>query len=239
MRTLSPAEVEIVGDAYQDSYWTIIAVFADAGEVRSIAGTKLTVNTVNFDPGLIGTSGLKASLGASVDRIDVTVHNVDWRMTRLAKTMTNIPVRCEVGRAIRPMRGGAWIHVKLLSGIVVSIVTNQETATMQCISDLYAAPAVGALRAVTRPCGFKFKDPRTCGFSGATPTTCNKVFESADGCLGRNNQHRYGGFIYDTGKDTLYLPPPDPNSNPYPGGGGIGGNGEPYYKYDNPYFLGY
>jgi hypothetical protein len=238
VRNLQPAEVAIIEEKYQESYWTITAWFG-TGEVRSVAGTRLTVNGHLFDGGLLGTSGLKASLGGSVDRIDVTVNNTDWRWTRLAQSMTTIPVRTEVGRVMRQIRSTSWIYLPLLSGIVVSILSNETSATVQCISDLYAAPAVGALRAVTRPCGFKFKDPRTCGFSGATPTTCNKIFESADGCLGRNNQHRYGGFIYDTGKDTLYLPPPDPNSNPYPGGGGIGGDGEPYYKYDNPYQLGY
>jgi len=239
VRTSTPSELEILGAAYHDSYWTLIAVFADAGIVASVAGTQLTVDGVYYDPGLISTSGLKASLGSSVDRVDVVVQNTDWRWTRITATIRTSPVFCTVGRAIRQSRDGTWEHFKLLSGIVVSVVSNQATATIQCISDLYAAPAVGALGSVSRSCRFKFKDPRTCGYSGATPTTCNKVFESADGCLGRNNQHRYGGFLYDIGKDTLYLPAPDPNSNPYQGGGGIGGSGEPYYKYDNPYLLGY
>ncbi|NDC10516.1 MAG: hypothetical protein EBZ75_14490, partial [Oxalobacteraceae bacterium] len=32
-----------------------------------------------------------------------------------------------------------------------------------------------------------------CGYSGAL-TTCNKLYTDADGCSGRSNQHRFGGF---------------------------------------------
>ena len=237
MRVLSSIEVEILSNSWQRSYWTLAATFPE-GVTRRIAGTTITLNGERYEGEIVSTSGLRASLGTSVDRIDVTVQNVDWSWTKLAREPRTLLTRVTVGRAIARAREGPWAHIIMLNGIIVSIPSNEQYATLQCISDLYAAPAIGAIRQIARPCQWKYKDPRTCGYTGPEPT-CNKIFESADGCAGRNNQHRYGGFLYDTGKDSLYLPAPDPNSNPYPGGGGIGGDGDIYHKFENPYLLGY
>jgi hypothetical protein len=238
MRQLTTAQVDVLENKFQSSYWTMIAVFAGAGVVSSVAGTALSIDGVVYESGLISTSGVKSSLGSSVDRIDITVQNADWRWTKLNRQQHSALNRVYVGRAFQPVRDGAWAHITLLSGIIVGIPSNESTATIQCISDLYAAPNVGALRQVAKSCQWKYKDPRTCGYTGPEPT-CNKIFESPDGCLGRNNQHRYGGWLYQIDKDTLYIPAPDPNANPDPGGGAIGGNGNIYNKYDNPYMLSY
>lgn len=223
MRTLTAAQSAILTQDFHESYWFITAYFADAGVVASYAGIAGLMDGQQFNGGLITTSGFRSSLGSSVDRIDVTVENTDWRWTRISQTVVTLPVRCYVGRLLRTTGGTDWVRLTLLSGIVVSIQSSDGQAVLQCISDLYAAPDVGALRQVVRSCQWKYKDPRTCGAVSSLPT-CNKVFESADGCAGRENQHKYGGFLYDTSKDTLEVPPPDPGGNPDPGGGGIGGD---------------
>jgi len=237
-RLLTTDQVEVLSNSYQESFWTVIAVFQDAEVVASYAGTAAIINGVEYLGGIIGATPLKATLGSSVDRVDITIQNVDWRWTHLARRPNRSLTRCYVGRAVRPTRAAAWQHVQLLTGIVVGMPSDEAAVTLQCISDLYAAPQVGALRSIARPCQFKFKDPRTCGYNGIE-TVCNKVYESTGGCLGRNNQFHYGGWLYDMGKDSLTFPAPDPTGNPDPGGGGIGGDGSIYHKYDNQFLLSY
>jgi hypothetical protein len=246
MRKLTEVQVNIVAESYLDSYWFAVVDFPNGEQVR-VAGRAIDIDGQSFEGGIMSTSGLRASLGASVDRIDVTVENIDWKWTRRAEIPQITQTRIRVGRVMRRLRGDdvSWVSLTMLSGIVAGLPSDETRATLQAISDLYAAPAVGALRPITRSCPFKYRHPRTCG--AALPPdpandplpTCNKIFDSPDGCLGRSNQHHYGGFLYDVGKDTLIFPPPDPNSNPDPGGGGIGGNGEVFHKNDIPYLLGY
>jgi len=237
MRTLTPVQIEVLGAHVQHSYWTMRITFPEGDSLR-IAGSAIVINGEQFEGGIISTSGLRASLGNSVDRIDVRVSNTDWRWTRLARQPRTFLTRAIIGRSVRTSQSASWTSLTLLTGIVASVVSDEREATLQCISDLYAAPSVGAIRTIARPCQWKYKDPRTCGYTGPEPT-CNKIFESPDGCLGRNNQHRYGGFTYDTGKDSLSIPPPDPTGNPDPGGGGIGGDGSIYHQYNNDYILSY
>lgn len=244
MRALTPAQLTVLELPFQESYWTCSLVFPD-GEAVRIAGAPLVLDGNQFQGGLITVSGLRASLGNSVDRIDITAENVDWKWAKRAAIVRNAQTRAIIGRAIRPIRGGSWAFLALLNGVLVTITSNEKDAVLSCVADLYAAPAIGALTQYARPCQFKYRDPRTCGFppapaAGADPfPTCDLIYESPGGCLGKNWQHRYGGFVGDTEKETLSLPPPDPNSNPDQGGGAIGGDGNIYHKYDNPYLLGY
>lgn len=244
MRTLTPAQVDILDDNFQESFWTCALVFPN-GETISVAGAALTLNGAEYTGGLIDVSGLRASLGNSVDRIDVTVQNVDYAWTKRAQIVRTAQTRARVGRAIRTIRGGPWEFMTLLNGVLTSITSNESRAVLSCIADLYAAPQIGALTQYAKPCQFRYRDPRTCGFpkpaAGATDAfpTCDLIYESAGGCLGKNWQHRYGGFVGDTEKESLDLPPPDPNQNPDQGGGAIGGDGNIYSKFDNPYLISY
>lgn len=243
MRNLVPVLVNLTALPFQETYWTCSLVFPDGESVR-VAGSEIEIAGDKFQGGLITVSGLRASLGNSVDRIDITVENVDWKWTKRAQIPRTSQTRALVGRAVRPIRGGSWAFLTLLNGVLVTITSNEKEATLSCIADLYAAPAIGALTQYARPCQFKYRDPRTCGFppapeSGTDPfPTCDLIYESPGGCAGKNWQHRYGGFLGDTEKETLSIPPPDPNYNPDQGGGGIGGGGYIYDKYDNPYLIG-
>jgi len=59
-------------------------------------------------------------------------------------------------------------------------------------------------RFIRTRCRWVFKSVQ-CGYVGVL-TTCNKAFDDADGCLGRANQDRYGGFPYLlTGREALGL----------------------------------
>lgn len=229
---------DVLAQPTHESHWCISVVFSEAGVVASVAGTAADVPAigVHFDNGLISSSGLQTSLGSSADRCDINVQNTNWWWSQMMQTVITVPMRADVGRIVRPVRGGTWQYMRLLTGIAAVISSDEQQATIQVIGDLYASATVGAIRAIARPCQWKFKDARTCGYTGPE-TVCNKIFESTDGCLGRNNQHRYGGFLYQTDKDSLTVPPPDPNQNPDPGGGGIGGTGKIEINIPNPHII--
>lgn len=59
-------------------------------------------------------------------------------------------------------------------------------------------------RFIRSRCRVVFKSTE-CGYTGAL-TTCSKAFDHTDGCLGRANQERYGGFPYLlTGREAMGL----------------------------------
>ena len=148
MRNLVPVLVELTALPFQETYWTCSLVFPD-GETVRVAGSEITIAGDKFQGGLITVSGLRASLGNSVDRIDITVENVDWKWTKRAQIQRETRKRGRiVGRAIRPIRGGDWAFLSLLNGVLVSITSTEKEATLSCIADLVRGPGDRRLDAI-------------------------------------------------------------------------------------------
>ena len=217
-------------------------VETSTGQLYRWAGANLTdVNGGKYDGRIIGAGSLRQAINQSADRVDLKVSNVD----RLISTSIGSRVKfgsAVAGEALKRLRTGGWEWHQLLTGVLVAASANEREATFDLLSDVYAAGLVGATAPIQRKCRHVFNAPDPlepnnlakrkgpdCGYTGLL-TTCNKIFESADGCAGRDNQHRYGGVLYDVSKESLILPPPDIGGDT---GTGPGGNVNEDYKYNN------
>jgi hypothetical protein len=234
---------------FLDSYLTL-DVETTVGQVYRWAGTKLeNVNGSNYEPRIVRASGsLRQAINQSADRVEFTISNVDRLISRAAGSGVKFGA-ATAGQVVRQFRTQVWQWHQLLTGIITSVSATDREATFELLSDIYASGLVGATAPVQRKCRHVFNapdpsDPNNmakrkgpdCGYTGML-FTCNKIFESPDGCLGRDNQHRYGGVLYDTSKDSLILPPPVIGGD---NGAGPGGNINQDYPYKNwDWQLGY
>jgi len=161
-----------------------------------LATSRLVVDDVRYTPDLRETGELKQSLTSAVDRVEVSIQNVDlvFGLKFVAAVDALHGARAVVGRYWRDLRNGAEYHKALLTGVVVSAPGNEQAVTLTVVSELYASRQIGG-RLVARNCQWRFKDPTTCGYVGPL-LTCNKLLQSADGCQGRARQHRYSGYVY-------------------------------------------
>lgn len=161
-----------------------------------LATARLMVDDVAYSPDLRETGELKQSLTSAVDRVEVSIQNVDlvFGLKFVSAIDALHGARAVVGRYWRDLRNGAEYHKALLSGVVVSAPGNEQAVTLTVVSELYASRQIGG-RLVARNCQWRFKDPTTCGYVGPL-NSCNKLLQSADGCQGRARQFRMSGFVY-------------------------------------------
>lgn len=170
---------------------------------------------VVYDRYLRKTGQLKQSITRAVDRCDITVENVssllgaDW-INRVDEIHGAAIL---VKRLYRDIDNGQTHVLQVMTGYVRSAKADQSAVILSAIPDTYQK-SIGGGRRVARKCQWRFRDLETCGYSGAE-LTCNKLLNSAGGCSGRSNQHRFGGFVYMQPKDTVSgasgTPPPAAN----------------------------
>ena len=221
----------VLDHPFLDFYLTL-DVQVSTGQVYRWAGTKLeNINGGNYEKRIIRASPLHQAVNQSADRVQLSLSNVDKLISRITGSGA-IFGEATCGQAVRHFRDSSFEWHQLLTGTIVSVSSGVAESTMELLSDVYSAGLVGATAPVQRKCRHVFNapdpsDPNNlflrkgpdCGYTGLL-TTCDKIFESPDGCAGRNNQHRYGGVLYDTSKESLILPNPvpDPGSGSGPGG---------------------
>lgn len=175
------------------------------------ATAPVTVGGVKHSPQLRDTSAMKQSLTRAADRVTVDLQNVD---TVLGIELINASesfygARVRFGRYWRDIGSGAIFHKYLLTGAVVGVDVNENTARLALVSDAYAALNVGAAQPVVRNCRWEviggYKGPQ-CG-STSDFLTCNYLLDHADGCSARhsgtNNRARFGGFAYIKSQSTI------------------------------------
>lgn len=206
----------------------------ESGLTKRWAGKSITIAGAPYVGDLIKVNPFRRNWGGSIDRIDCDVSNLDY--SHSLQILDNQPRRLSkaiIGQLFRDYENdGAWVWQLLFRGVVGQPYTTTKMATYSVVSDLSAAPLVGATAIVTRNCRHKYKDAG-CASPSAQPR-CDKTFHLSTGCKGRGpnidtvggNQWRFAGVNADISKATLAYPgPPDPNSGPNPGGGGGGDNG--------------
>lgn len=235
-------QLPVLDHPFLDSYLTL-DVETDAGLVYKWAGTKLSnLNGGNYEARIVRASGsLRQALNQSADRVEFTISNIDRLISRTTGTGVKFGA-ATAGQVVKHYRESSWIWYQLMTGIIVTVSSNNRESVFELLSDIYSAGLVGATAPVQRKCRHVFNAPDPldpgnlakrkgpdCGYTGLLPT-CNKIFESPDGCLGRDNQHRYGGVLYDVSKDSLTLPPPDIGGDT---GTGPGGDVNEDYPYKN------
>jgi len=232
-------ENEIIGlVAHLQTLHTLEVAFP-SGEIKRWAGRDITINGAAYEGKLLSISGFRRASGAGiVDRVSVEIDNLDWSHSlRILNDRPREYSKAIVGKLFRDYRSnGQWIWQVLIRGVVASPFADHRAASYSVISDLAAAPQVGATRIASKTCQWRYKDSHCAAASALL--TCNKAFNAPGGCIDHGvdpligNTWRFGGIVFDTEKATLLYPPPNP------GGGGDGtGDGGGGYDGFNPFFL--
>lgn len=207
------------------SRFVTVDVFWPQGVISRWAGTSATVNGSTYKPNVLRSSPLRMSQGRPADRVEIVVANTDRSVTALNREAALYEANpiVIVGKLYRDPHAAAddpWAWERIFTGELDAAITDQSEASLQILSDIYAAPQVGATRTTTKHCGFRYRDPETCAYDGPLPT-CSFDFLGPNGCEGHANQHHGGHFLINTSNLTITLPPPETGG--FPGGGG----GEP------------
>lgn len=137
----------------------------------------------------------KQTLENPTDRITLSFQNKDKALgLDLAANLSEWQeAQCIVGREYLNDDGSLTDWVETFRGAVQQPVVDDFMFVFTVISDVTSAGNIIANRTLAGPCAFLFKHPGTCGYSGGE-TTCNRLLKSPGGCLGRDWQHRYGGW---------------------------------------------
>lgn len=154
------------------------------------------VDIGNYDGFLVRSSSTKQTLTQAADKVTVDIQNVDTAIgITLNEVATTLIGSKAVFAKVFKQSSGDWTSSPLCYGEIDDVRIDQSNATVTVISD--TAPNVSFLtnRPLQKTCPLAFKGV-ACGYVGAE-TTCNKKRDDAGGCSGRNNVHRFGGFIAD------------------------------------------
>lgn len=174
---------------------------------------------------LISLGPFKFSNSGAADRVEATVQNItlEWGLSLIAASDALTGARAEAGRYWRKVDDvDVTIQTRvLLKGLVVGSEMDENEVRLSIVSDAYTGEHVAGQRLITRACQWKYKGAQ-CGATSSLPT-CNKLYDDPGGCSGRNNQHRFGGFIFDTSKSSLVVVINTGGGGS--GGGEIGGGG--------------
>lgn len=223
-RILSPALQTLLASDWLESHSFLRLTLAD-GQLFRWATQADRVDGFDHTGDLLSVGPFKFSNGGAADRVEATLQNVTltWGLSLLAASDALTGARAEAGRYWRkPDDEAAALSRVLLKGLVVGAEMDENAVRLQIVSDAYTGEHIAGQRLITRACQFKYKGI-ACGAT-STESDCNKLYDDPGGCAGRNNQHRNGGFIFDTSKSSLVV-----TINTGGGvnvGGGIGGGGE-------------
>jgi hypothetical protein len=91
------------------------------------------------------------------------------------------------------IEGHAFQRKEILSGEIWDAPVDEDAVEVTLVGELSSGLAFIADRPLQSTCPLIFKGAE-CGYSGSH-TSCNKIYDSPDGCAGRNWQHRFGGVI--------------------------------------------
>lgn len=143
-------------------------------------------------PRLRRVEGLQTDLGSGVGRILLALEN-DQSPARPGGLNGFIGYQAEYLRlALDPVDAtAAEAGVVLLSGVVTASRQGSSLLELEVSTRAGQSPLL-ASRPITSRCSWSFRSPE-CGYTGPE-TTCNKTYDDPEGCAGRFNQPRFGGF---------------------------------------------
>lgn len=205
---------------------TTLDIYPEGEDPIHIATDAFTVDSRDYTPDLIEAGQILQTIEASTNRVRAIVDNVDKVFGDLLINGGLLKAEAVVGRFFRNEQTakaapntGEW--AELFRGEVVPLELTEQEALLEIVHDLTAAGFVIANTTLAERCQWAFKHAGTCGYSGVE-TECNKMRQSKYGCLGRSNEHRFGGMEFP--EMQLPAPPPGPVEPP---GGGTGGTNTP------------
>lgn len=170
----------------------------------------LTVDGHAYLPVLRAVSQIKFSLGSNADSAEVALENVSQtfgaELTDTDRTLDGASII--IKRAFLVTAPSTYETIELFRGVVQGIKVDQNVVTLTVVSDLSQRTARVSSRQITQRCIWTFNTSGSgvgpeCGWrSGGTgnpvdqagdPLFCDHILDSATGCLGHANQHRFGG----------------------------------------------
>jgi phage-related protein len=213
-RTRPTGLKELLETGYAESHSIVALEFAVPADAPTSAtvifhylGTSaITADGVSYRARLSARNGvslLRQSLGAAVDRAEVTIEDADGAFTAELQqfNLSLDGAKIRIGRVWQNLDTQQQYVAWLMSGVVADVQSGDTAIQLSAVADSYSGGAIGGGRVATRACQFDFKG-RECGYTGALET-CNKLYQDAGGCSGRSNQHRYGGFVHLQGRNAV------------------------------------
>ncbi|MFN6965219.1 MAG: Hint domain-containing protein [Pyrinomonadaceae bacterium] len=177
---------------------TLDLVYTDgAATERHWATASFSHGGTTYLPYLKKVGDIRMSLLSATDRVKVEVINNDSIPgADVASGLRYFDyAEAIVGRYYHSAGEGLEHRSELFRGRVMQPEVTESLLQFDVIDSLVAAGPVIASRPLTIKCPHRYKDPRTCGATSPL-ATCNKMLNSSDGCRGRNNTSRFGGWYF-------------------------------------------
>lgn len=174
---------------------TLDLTLADTSEIH-VATDAVTVGAIDYSADLRKTNELRQTTVAPPDRVVASIQNVDKVFGGRVTDEDLIKAAAVVGRRYSDPAGvlpSVW--VQLFTGEAFPLSVNSLAVELEILHDLVAAGYCVGQDTLAENCQWRFKHAGTCGYSGGE-TVCNKKRKSKLGCLGRANEHRFGGMEY-------------------------------------------
>jgi hypothetical protein len=144
----------------------------------------------NYDGRLRDVSSIDCSLNGAYGRVSFAITNADLGEVANVAADKYVGWECKVHKIII-LEDGTLLGILLLHGVITSYTMTDRVVDMDVVTRINVGNTITPRR-VNVKCPWVFKGTE-CGYSGVL-TTCNKLYTDADGCSGRSNQHRFGGF---------------------------------------------
>jgi hypothetical protein len=193
MPRTSPTDVDL---SFCETHVAVRLELHDGTVYRMASATLNFIDEVdgqyNYVAHLMKDSDVKATLTTLADQANIAAQNVDRALGLTindpSQTISNASVTLS---KVFKQTGGTWDRKVLLQGVVAHVDVDENLCEIKIVSDVAPNVAFISTRSVQEKCPLIFKG-RACGYVGAL-TTCNKIFDSQDGCAGRERQFRFGG----------------------------------------------
>lgn len=170
----------------------MVEISSNAFAPGSIVGhtTSLLPAPFNYGGRLREVSSLDFALDGGVGRVTFSISNADLLEVANVAADGYIGWECKVHKVL-VLDDGSVKGILLLHGVITGYTMTDQVVNMDVTTRINVENSINNRR-VGEKCGWVFKGTE-CGYSGPL-TTCNKLYVSNDGCSGRSNQHRFGGF---------------------------------------------
>ena len=163
---------------------------------RALSSIDIGTDTVDYTADLRSVDIIKQSILAATDRVTAVVQNVDKTIGEVAALESLTHAVAVVGRYYTDPAGvESPMWVELFRGEAFPTQIDEKALQIEILNDLAATGYCVAAWTLAENCQFIFKESATCGYSGGE-TTCNKKRKSDAGCIGRSNDHHFGGMEF-------------------------------------------
>jgi hypothetical protein len=182
------------------------AVIKHLSTERVLSVVTDTFGEVDYDSNLRVSGQLNQSLTISVDRMDLTVQNVDLVFGGLIVDNPEYLNGAKGILSIIYISNGIKKQLEILHGQISNASSEDTELKCQLVSYLSLSGPLGGWRPLMKHCGWRFKFP---GCDSTDPSsTCSHLFEDSNGCSSKtpaprlvnpvpsNNQGSFGGYVF-------------------------------------------